>query len=521
MMNDLGVDPRRLELLLELSRLGSMREVGESMHVTTSTVSQQIAALAQEAGTPLTEPHGRRVRLTPAGRRLAGHAVTILAALEAARLDLDPTAPPAGTVRVAAFATAVRESVLPVVRLLAERHPAVLLVVHEHEPDEALGLLADDAVDLALTYDYNVAPARFDRTLVTQPLGLRQLGLGAPSVQGRVAGTALEVFRRFADHDWIVNSRNSADEEAIRTVASLAGFQPRITHRVDSLELVQDMILAGLGVGLLAAGRPVRRGVVLRTLDQPAVTQRPFAVTRRGRSAWPPLALVLQLLGEISGLTARRINGELRASRPMAGQELVCGGGKPPHVRSLPGAAVADVVHDLGDGGVVVGELGEQRGLVQGDGLPERGRCLPGESAHGAGLQRAGDLVGAEPGRLADAPLRRPAGAGGEQRVCLLRGGQAFAVVVGGVHVEELAGLVALPLGGQVVGDLGVAQLLGGREPPVPLDHPIPAGPVWGDPQRGEDAELGDGVEERSSGSSVSLAVQARSKLSRARISAA
>jgi hypothetical protein len=31
------------------------------------------------------------------------------------------------------------------------------------------------------------------------------------------------------------------------------------------------------------------------------VTQRPFAVTRRGRSAWPPLALVLRLLQEISG----------------------------------------------------------------------------------------------------------------------------------------------------------------------------------------------------------------------------
>jgi hypothetical protein len=203
---------------------------------------------------------------------------------------------------VAAFATAVRESILPVVRLLAERHPAVLLVIHEHEPDEALGLLADDAVDLALTYDYNLAPARFDRSLATRPLGLRQWGLGTPTAQARVAGTTLEVFRRFADHDWIVNSRNSGDEEVIRMVASLAAFQPRITHRVDSLELVQDMILAGLGVGLLPAGRPVRRGVVLRTLGQPAVTQRPFAVTRLGRSAWPPLALVLQLLGEISGL---------------------------------------------------------------------------------------------------------------------------------------------------------------------------------------------------------------------------
>src|SRR3954467_1655604 len=106
------MDPRRLELLLELSRLGSMRAVAEPQRVTTSTVSQQLAVLAREAGTPLIEPDGRRVRLTPAGRRLAEHAVTILAAVEAARLDLDPSAEPSGDLRVAGFATAVRRSLL-------------------------------------------------------------------------------------------------------------------------------------------------------------------------------------------------------------------------------------------------------------------------------------------------------------------------------------------------------------------------------------------------------------------------
>jgi len=86
-MNSVGMDPRRLELLLELSRLGSMRAVAETMHVTTSTVSQQIAALAREAGTPLIEPSGRRVRLTPAGgadgsrsRRAASRAARIVTA---------------------------------------------------------------------------------------------------------------------------------------------------------------------------------------------------------------------------------------------------------------------------------------------------------------------------------------------------------------------------------------------------------------------------------------------------------
>jgi DNA-binding transcriptional LysR family regulator len=303
-MNDLPVDPRRLELLLELSRLGSMREVGETMHVTTSTVSQQIAALAREAGTALIEPDGRRVRLTPAGRRLAGHAVTILAAVEAARRDLDPAAPPAGTVRVAAFASAFRQVLLPVARILAGRQPEVRLHLLEQEPAEALSLLAADEVDLALTYDYNIAPARFGQGLHSRLLGPTPWSLGTPSGPGP-RGTAVEVFRRYRDDAWIVNSRNTADEEVIRVVASLAGFEPRITQRADSLDLVQDMILAGLGVGLLPAARlpavrPVR-GVSLRRLRQPEVIQRSYAVTRRGHSAWPPLALVLRLIQETIG----------------------------------------------------------------------------------------------------------------------------------------------------------------------------------------------------------------------------
>src|SRR5215213_7594284 len=136
------METRRLRVLLELSRLGSMRAVAEEMGVTTSTVSQQLAILARDAGAPLIEPDGRRVRLTPAGRRLAGHSVTILAAVEAARLDLDPGAEPAGSLRVAGFATAVRRSLMPVAAELAAEHPRVRLRISEHEPPEALQLLA-------------------------------------------------------------------------------------------------------------------------------------------------------------------------------------------------------------------------------------------------------------------------------------------------------------------------------------------------------------------------------------------
>ena len=283
----------------ELSRLGSMRAVADELGYTTSTVSQQIAVLTREAGTPLVEPVGRRVRLTPAGRRLADHAVTILAAVEAARADLDPAADPAGIVRVAGFATAVRRSLLPVVVDARRRTtPLSALIIHEHEPARGARLLTDDEVDLALIYDYDLAPASFDPTVEAVPLWSTAWSLGVPS-EVAYAGDGQRAFDRSpasAAHDWIVNSRNIADEQVVRTLASMAGFEPRITHRADSLELVHDLILGGLGVALLPADQAVPPGVRLLPLSGPGVTLRAFAVFRRGQRAWAPLSLVVGLL---------------------------------------------------------------------------------------------------------------------------------------------------------------------------------------------------------------------------------
>lgn len=269
-----------------------MRSVADSLGTTTSTVSQQIAALARETGTPLLEPAGRGVRLTPSGRRLADHAVTILAAVGAATAELDPEAEPAGTVRVAGFATAIRKVLMPVVGILADSHPRVKIEVREHEPAEALALLAADAVDLALTYDYNLAPDSSGSAYDSLTLWSTPWSLGAP--EGAAAqGTAPDIFRRLRDSDWIGNSRNQADEEVLRLIASMAGFEPQLRHQADSLDLVEDLILAGMGVGLLPADWKPRRGVVLIPLTEPDVVVRAYARTRHGNNRWPALGAVL------------------------------------------------------------------------------------------------------------------------------------------------------------------------------------------------------------------------------------
>ena len=282
--------PRRLRLLLELSRLGSMREVADELGMTTSSVSQQLAALASEVGSQLVEPVGRRVRLTPTGRRLAEHAVTILAAVDAAERDLDPGTEPCGVVRVAGFATAIRRSLLPVVAGLATTHPGIEVRLSEFEPLEAMDLLGRDEIDLALVYDYNLTPITVRADMSTTELWSMPWGLGVRSP------AASAPFSSYADSDWIVNSRNTADEDALRTLASMAGFTPRIVHRIDSLELVEELIVSGHGIGLLPRGRATRRGVRVLPLTDPPVLLRACAVTRRGREQWAPLRVVLEYL---------------------------------------------------------------------------------------------------------------------------------------------------------------------------------------------------------------------------------
>jgi DNA-binding transcriptional LysR family regulator len=171
-------------------------------------------------------------------------------------------------------------------------------VVNEYEPIEACRLLIDDALDLAVIYDYNLAPAAPHPLLETVPLWSAPWGLAIPSVE---AGCSDEPNRSadlaaYANRAWIVNSRNTADEVAVRTLASLTGFTPVIAHQIDTLDLVEDLVAAGYGIALLPLDRPTRNGVQVLPLPEPALVMTAYAAIRRGRGTWPPLRLILDRL---------------------------------------------------------------------------------------------------------------------------------------------------------------------------------------------------------------------------------
>src|SRR3954452_14076546 len=103
------LDVRRLRLLRDLARLGTISAVAQAHSYTASAVSQQFSVLEREAGISLLERTGRRVTLTAAGQGLVEHAEIVLSALEQASAALVTAGSGlSGPLRIGAFPTAVR-----------------------------------------------------------------------------------------------------------------------------------------------------------------------------------------------------------------------------------------------------------------------------------------------------------------------------------------------------------------------------------------------------------------------------
>ncbi|MFE1805911.1 LysR substrate-binding domain-containing protein [Streptomyces sp. NPDC059533] len=294
---DLG----RLRLLVELGRLGTMAAVAAATGYGTSAVSKHLAVLETEVGAQLLRPVGRRVRLTPAGERLAEHAVAILAAVEEARAELSGGAEPAGRVRLASFFTAVEPMVLPMLARLGTAFPRIEVETYEHEPDHTIDLVRSGSMDLGVVYHYSLVPRTVPPELGVRQIEEQPLFLAVPAHHADAGRpVALTELRDFAGAGWIANSRGTDDDELVQRVCAIAGFAPRIAHRMDSLHLVNSLVGAGLGVALLAESgiERDRADVAFRPLDPLAGTRRTSLVVRAGQWSWPPIAAVTSLITE-------------------------------------------------------------------------------------------------------------------------------------------------------------------------------------------------------------------------------
>ena len=272
------LSPWRLRLLTHLESLGTIRAVAEALDLSPSSVSQQISVLQRESRAVLLEHQGRRVRLTPAGVRLAGHAREILRRIEAAEADLgERRTEPVGEVRVAAFSSALHALVLPVAAQLQPIHPRLQVCTVELEPHDSLRSLRRGDVDLAVIYDFADGWLPVDDQVRRIPVSSDPVVLVLPAGHPAATGAAID-FAAMAGERWAMDQPGCYLCDVITRRCRQAGFEPVVAGRYASYALLLEHVRSGLAVTALPALAVTERSdLVVRDLD-PALTRTIVAV---------------------------------------------------------------------------------------------------------------------------------------------------------------------------------------------------------------------------------------------------
>lgn len=298
------MDLERLRLLRELADRGTVSAAAAATSLTPSAVSQQLKTLQREAGVALLEPAGRRVRLTEAGRVLVDRADEVLAALERARAEMDAfRTTPRGAVRVAMFPSGAAMLLAGLITRAAALGVEVVGRDIDRPAADAPAQLADHDVVVVHRDDRDTGEwnPRFDaRVLLREPLEV-VLPPGH-----HLAEADPITLRQLADEPWIGVQSGLMVDDVLRSLAVISGVQPRITQRVNDFRVVEEMVLAGLGVALLPRYVLTVNTLVRKPLHGVQAARRIEAVTRAGASTRPAIAAVLTILQELADETVCR-----------------------------------------------------------------------------------------------------------------------------------------------------------------------------------------------------------------------
>lgn len=298
------MDVERLRLLRELADRGTVAAAAAAMSLTSSAVSQQLKTLQREAGVVLLEPAGRRVRLTEAGRLLVARADEVLAALDRARAEMDAyRTTPRGAVRVALFPSGAAMLLAGLITRAADIGVEVSGRDIDRPAADAPVQLADHDVVVVHRDERDITPwsPRFEaRVLLREPLEV-VLPPGH-----RLAAEDRITLQQLADQPWIGVEGGLMVDDVLRSLTLISGVAPRIVQRVNDFRVVEELVLAGIGVALLPRYVLTARELVRRPLSGVRVARRIEAVTRAGAAARPAVAAVLDILQDVADETVCR-----------------------------------------------------------------------------------------------------------------------------------------------------------------------------------------------------------------------
>src|SRR5215207_5752162 len=293
------LDVRRIRVLREVIGRGSFSAAAESLHLSQSAVSQQIAALEREVGVPLLERTSDGPKLTSAGEALMEHGDAVICRLEEAERELAQIAGlEGGRLRLASFPTASATLMTRALSRLRQSFPKVELAFTEDETEESYPALKRGDLDLAVVFDYPGFPLDFSRDVEAELIYEEPMRVALPPGHPLAAAKSVRIAD-LADEDWLCGALPSSCRLQVINLCREAGFEPKISFQSEDYEVIKGFVAGGLGVSILpelAGGHP---GIELRSVRGEKPVRRVWAVTRESDVRSPAAEQMLGILREV------------------------------------------------------------------------------------------------------------------------------------------------------------------------------------------------------------------------------
>lgn len=259
----------QLEMLRELGALGSVKAVAETLLVTPSAVSQQLAALQKSVEVPLTRKEGRNLVLTEAGQVLADAGAAVVNAMADARTAIGAYhGSPVAAVTLSGFHSAGQALFAPLARLLAgPGQPRILLSDEDVAQQDFPALTA--RYDLVLAHRMDHSPRWPGERVAVIPLAHEPLDVALPAGH-RLAGQRAVTADDVVGEPWVTSRTGYSPADVLSAVAAVSSRELNIVHRINDYSTVAALVATGSVIGLLPryTARPVLDpGIVLRPLE--------------------------------------------------------------------------------------------------------------------------------------------------------------------------------------------------------------------------------------------------------------
>lgn len=286
----------RLRILREVAACGTLTAAARALYMTQPAVSQQIAALEREVGVPLVERTTRSMRLTDAGLRLVQHADVILADCEKALAEIRASSSEvSGTIRMSVFRTAAGSIALAAIVGLRNEYPNLEIITRDMSSEDAVLALKAGNLDLALVYEWDVAPIPDDTGIDRYPLFKEPVMVVLPA-DHHLAGGSVRL-RDMHNERWCLTHDSGYGREVFERITDSIDLKMRVVFESDNFRAIGSAVEAGLGVGLAPLMTDMRGlDVVLQPLIEPTLTRTVFAAVRKGSGTTPAVRAVLDAL---------------------------------------------------------------------------------------------------------------------------------------------------------------------------------------------------------------------------------